>query len=281
MSSTSSASSPQPAPWRSQFLEHVSSMDSPEFVFSSLHPSPTEGASVPYLPRARYCIFRGFWSELPENKHNQAPQNERVYESEMPTFTTDVRMNKPIEIFAPSAGHAKDESQTQGSGGGGPCEAVWWVKGKMTQWRVKGQAFIVAPDIEGQGEQSKESSGVRTVKSELGSRMRIVKQDGVDQWSWNRELTAHFGNNSPGMRGSFKNPPPGQPVDEPYDDKNLEIGTKVEDLEDPVARKNFRLVVIKPDEVESVDLSDPKKSRRQVYKIDNSTGTWSHGESWP
>ncbi|KAK0936431.1 hypothetical protein LTR29_011998 [Friedmanniomyces endolithicus] len=281
MASTSSSSAPQPAPWKASFLEHLNSMDSPEFVFSSLTPAPKSSPSD-YLPRARYCIFRGFWAELPENKHSDAPKNERVYESEMPTFTTDVRMNKPFEVFASSSGHAKDRSQTQGSGGGGPCEAVWWVKGDTkVQWRMQGEAFIVGPDVEGEGEQSKESSGVRTVKSELGSRMRVVKEEGKEEWSWKRELVGHFGNMSPGMRGSFRAPPPGQPVDQPYDDKNLKLGEKVTTLDDPVARENFRVVVIKPEMVESTDLSDPTKSRRQQYRYDGSSGQWSHVETWP
>jgi len=81
--------------------------------------------------------------------------------------------------------------------------------------------------------------------------------------------------------GTFRAPPPGQPVDQPYDEKNLALGTKVEDLQDPVARKNFRVMVIKPEEVESIDLSDPAKARRQVYKFDKSNGQWSHVECWP
>ena len=175
-------------------------MDKPEFVFSSLHPAP-KGGPTPYLPRARFCIFRGFWAELPENKHNEAAKNDRVYESEMPAFTTDVRMNKPIEVFASSSGHADDESLVQGSGGGGPCEAVWWAKDPMVQWRMRGHAFVIGNDIEGEGEQSKESSGVRTVKSEVGSRMRVVDEEKKGGWSWKTELTAHFGNMAPGMRG--------------------------------------------------------------------------------
>lgn len=110
-------------------------------------------------------------------------------------------MQKPFEIFASSSGHADDGRLTQGSGGGGPCEAVWWVKDVMVQWRIKGEAFVVGPDIEGEGERSKESSGVRTVKSEVGGRMRVVKEEGREGWSWARELTGHFGNVSPGMRG--------------------------------------------------------------------------------
>ena len=137
------------------------------------------------------------WAELPENKHNDAPMNERVYESDMPTFTSDVRMRKIPQIFASGAGHG-NEDQSQGSGGGGPVEAVFWISEVGTQWRFKGTAFVVGQDIEGDG---KESSGVRTVKSEVGSRMRIVKEGEEHNWSWNRELTAHFGNCSPGMRG--------------------------------------------------------------------------------
>ncbi|PVH82101.1 hypothetical protein DL98DRAFT_488796 [Cadophora sp. DSE1049] len=264
------------APWRPLFLTHISKMSSPEFVFSSLHPSPSKESPVPYLPRARYCVFRGMWAELPENKHNTAPQNERVYESDLLTITTDVRMEKVPEIFASSAGHG-DVSQSQGSGGGGPVEAVFWVKDVMTQWRIKGEAFIVGKDIEGEGD---ESSGVRTVKSEVGERMRIVKEEGREAWSWAKELTAHFGNLSPGMRGSFKNPPPGTPVGVPPPDKRLGLGQKVDDLEDEVARKNFRVVIIKPEVVEMVDLTDPERARRWKYTYvgPNASDAGEHGE---
>lgn len=194
----------------------------------------------------------------------------------MPTFTSDVRMQKVSQLFTSGSGHATKDEQMQGSGGGGPCEAVYWIKETQVQWRLKGEAFIVGPDIEDETE----SSGVRTVKSELGSRMRIVDESKQGDWSWSKELTAHFGNNSPGLRGSFKAPPPGRPTSEPYDEKNLALGTKVEDLDDPVARKNFRVVVIKPEEVEQLDLSDPAKARRQVY-IYQADGTWKQEERWP
>ena len=142
---------------------------------------------------------------LPDNKHNDAPKNPQFFESDMPTFTTDVRMEKVPEIFGSSAGHADRRELTMGSGGGGPVEAVWWVKDKMTQWRIKGTAFVVAPDIEGHGKQEKESSGVRTVKSEIGKAMRETEEGkGKEaEWSWQKELTGHFGNVSPGMRGAL------------------------------------------------------------------------------
>ena len=70
-------------------------------------------------------------------------------------------------------------------------------------------------------------------------------------------------------------------MSEPYNDKDERMGEKVMSLEDPVARKNFRVVVIRPDEVESTNLSDPESARRQVYKFDPSSGSWSHEETWP
>lgn len=196
MASTSRPQAPAEAPWKATFKSHLSKMETPEFVFTSLHPAPSS-SPVPYVPRARYCIHRAFWAELPENKHNTAPMNDRVYESDMPSFTTDVRMQKVFELFNSSSGKADRGALVKGSGGGGPVEAVWWVKDVMVQWRVKGEAFIVGPDIEDESE----SSGVRTVKSELGKRMRVVNEEGKDAWSWKREVTGHFGNISPGMRG--------------------------------------------------------------------------------
>lgn len=118
-------------------------------------------------------------------------------------------MSKVGELFASSAGHASDDSQVQGSGGGGPVEAVWWIKDVGTQWRIRGTAFVVGRDIEEtRGDlPGKVSSGVRVVKSEIGRRMRVLqgeeKEGSEGEWSWGRELTGHFGNCSPGMRGMF------------------------------------------------------------------------------
>ncbi|KAI4279916.1 MAG: hypothetical protein L6R35_006000, partial [Caloplaca aegaea] len=95
MSTTTHHRPSPPAPWRSTFESHVSSMPSPEFIFATVAPSSSSSSSpTPYVPRLRYCIYRGMWSQLPENKHNTAPKNPRVYDSDMPTFTTDVRMQK-------------------------------------------------------------------------------------------------------------------------------------------------------------------------------------------
>ena len=271
-------------------------MESPEFVLGTVAAAP-QGSTVPYVPRVRYCIFRGFWTELPENKHNDAERNPKVYESDCPTFTTDVRMEKVGQLFGTGAGHAETKEQTQGSGGGGPVEAVYWVKETGTQWRIKGKAYVVGNDIDA----DESSSGVRTVKSEVGKRMRVLDQEKEKDWSWSRELTAAFGNQSPNIKGmfyayaqaslaklkssgSFKAPPPGRPTTEPHDDKNLKLGAKVDDLHDGTARQNFRLVIIIPDSVEQTDLSDPEKGRRYLYTFDESARAnagWRTEELWP
>ena len=172
-------------------------MPSPEFVLSTLAPAPPDSTS-PYVPRARHCIFRSLWADLPENEYNKAKRNPRAYESELPTFTTDVRMEKVGQLFGSAVGHEDSDNPSHGSGGGGPVEAVWWVKVEniMTQWRVKGTAFVVAPDID-----SASHTGVKTVKSEIGSRMRVVDESKTDEWTWKREMDGHFGNLSPSMRG--------------------------------------------------------------------------------
>lgn len=261
------------APWRSLFLSHISKLASPEFVFSTLRPSEDKNSPAPYVPRARYCVYRGMWAELPRNKHSEAPQNEHVYASDLLTITTDARMEKVFEIFA-SSGETKEEGDQ--SGGGGPVEAVFYVKETMTQWRFKGRAYIIGPDIESS------APAALKVKRKIGERMRPLKEEGLGDWSWAKEITAHFGNLSPGMRGSFKNPIPGSPVSEAPTNPGLRLGQKVTDLHDKIARENFRVIVIVPDEVDQVDLSDAERVRRwQFHFTNDGPGAWNEEEVWP
>ncbi|KAI8635224.1 pyridoxamine 5'-phosphate oxidase-domain-containing protein [Xylariaceae sp. FL1651] len=364
------ATSSAAAPWRSLFLSHIESMESPEFVLSTVrrNPSPpnpshrrssgfTAAAAAaapppppPYFPRARTCIFRGLWACLPMNPKNDAPLNPPgVWESDLLTFTTDARMDKMEELWmeededeegeggqglldrshqgrrvgggdpssptttkvgeelweegllARGKGEDKDkdkdknqggEQETEkdkerkgkekrsrhdrlrGSGGGAPVEAVFWARGPGVQWRVRGRAYVLAPDVD-------RSAEGREVAALLRGRMRRPasgsspdadpKGEGEDrggggEWSFAREITAHFGNLSPAMRGTFRNPPPGRPVSSSLPlDNGLALGQKVTDLEDPVARANFRVVVIVPDALDQADLSDPEHPRRWLY----------------
>lgn len=250
-------------------------MTSPEFVFTTLYPAPA-GYQVPFLPRARTCIFRGMWADLPLNSRNKAEMNKKVFESDLLTLTTDFRMTKIPGIFMSS----EETGDTSMSGGGGPVEAVFWIKEVGVQWRFKGEGYVVGKDID-----HVTSKGARLVKKKVGERMRPINGHDQGQWSWDRELTAHFGNLSPAMRGSFKNPIPGSPVSMKIDDPRLSLGQKVEDLQDEVARENFRVIIIVPSEVEKLDLSIPEKARRWRYSYIGSSKSdvseWETEELWP
>lgn len=94
------------------------------------------------------------------------------------------------------------------------------------------------------------------------------------------------------MIGTFKNPPPGTLVSKPVSDSRLSLGQVVHDLQDPVARSNFRVVVIKPSVVEQLDLSAPDTARRWRFTFAGEQGPtssdsgemigdWLREELWP
>lgn len=305
---SSSAESSPAAPWRSLFLEHIEAMKSPEFTLSTIRKVPSSSPQArlgiqgsdgfAHIPRARTCIFRGMWAGLPVNAKNDAPLNPELYDSELLTFTTDVRMDKMPELWdgveaSPSAedgktgGTGDGSSKLDGTGGGGPVEAVFWAENAMVQWRVRGRAYVLGPDVD-------EHSGAATRKLLQGRMRKRDSQHATGQegdWSWGREVTAHFGNLSPGMRGTFRNPPPGRPVNLPVGD-GLGLGQKVTGLDDEVARRHFRVVVIVPDEVDRCDLSDPARGRRWFYRFVGAGAEpgfpgghvedgWEKVETWP
>ncbi|KAK4655612.1 hypothetical protein QC762_303920 [Podospora pseudocomata] len=224
------SSSAGPAPWREPFSHHLTHLRPPIFTLATLHPVPSH-TSITVLPRARTCVFRGFWGTLPPNERNPAVLNPPLFRSDLLTFTTDARMSKTSDILD-TAGPDSQTVSGGSSGGGGPVEAVFWVDETKTQWRVRGKAWVLGPGIDGEGE------GERKVREVVGERMRRVKEwEGDDDWSWEREVEGHFGNLSPIMRGSFKGPEPGAEVD--YH-QGKRLGERVDDLRDEEARGNFR-----------------------------------------
>ncbi|KAL7893691.1 pyridoxamine 5'-phosphate oxidase domain-containing protein [Trichoderma sp. SZMC 28014] len=259
------------APWRSAFLSHIHQMDSPTFTLSTLH--PLDGNQ--FEPRARTVIFRGMWASLPENHRNPAPRNPAVYTSDLPAITTDVRMEKVPELIGSRHESSSAPPEPQ-SIVGGPVEAVFWAKSSSTQWRLRGQAYVIGPDIE--------SEAAAPVREALQPWMRATggADEQKDAWSWGRELTSWFGNLSPLMRGSFRNPPPGTPLtQEP--EPGLGLGQEVEDVNDALARRNFRVLVIVPENIDQVDLSDPKRARRWNHRaeVSESEISWRTTELWP
>ncbi|EXJ80209.1 hypothetical protein A1O1_08351 [Capronia coronata CBS 617.96] len=281
-----------PAPWKPTFESHLEKVGGAgaEFTLATV--------SAKGLPHARTCIFRGFWATLPPNEHNELPKNPSIYGSDCPTFTTDARMVKTYDIFATGKGKGDLAQSRSGSGGGGPVEAVFWVKETMTQWRIRGKCWLVAAeDVEG-GEEA-QNSGTVTVKAEVGRYMRVKEgsnhAEKEKDWSWKLEVENYFENLSPMMRGTFKNPPPGQPLREGKDDSAGEgLGQKAGHLSDePLARKNFRVCIITPEQVEAVDLTDPANCIRQVWTLaeeaggpggpqpSESLGEWNLVQTWP
>jgi pyridoxamine 5'-phosphate oxidase len=184
--------------------------------------------------------------------------------SELLTFTTDVRMEKVGQLFQTSPGLNEKEVDMEGSGGGGPCEAVFWVEEMKTQWRVRGDAWVLcAEDIE-------EAEGARMVRNLLGGRMRTATPvDGKDgnttiekcegEWSWKKEIEAHWEILPQGVKRSFGNTSPGL---------FRKSGDQEHRTED--ARENFRVCVIRPFEVEQLDLRVSGEGRcwRYIYKED-------------
>ncbi|KIE01008.1 zn 2cys6 transcription factor, partial [Metarhizium majus ARSEF 297] len=256
------------APWRAAFLSHIEQVQQPTFALSSLHPasppSSSSSCAPQFVPRARTVVYRGMWASLTPNPKNPAQLNPASYETDLPTITTDARMEKVSEIFSASNGG-------DSSGIGGAVEAVFWFPDSMTQWRLRGHACLLGPDID-----SLEASSTREALAPY------MRKAGDAEWSWSRELTAQFGNLSPFMRGTFRNPPPGTPITQ-VPGEGLGLGQVVEDLEDEVARKNFRVLVIVPEEVDRVDLSNPERGQRWNYTLERRghAAEWKETELWP
>jgi pyridoxamine 5'-phosphate oxidase len=183
-------------------------------------------------------------------------------------------MHKVLDVFATGKGHGDLEQSRSGTGGGGPVEAVYWIPATRSQWRIRGKCwFISADNVEGPEQQN---SGTVTVKSQVGRYMRPSKgnEDGnPSDWSWKLEVENQFENLAPMMRGTFKNPEPGRPKTEPVENPEEKLGQQAGHLADEeLARRNFRVAVITPEEVEQVDLSDPAESKRWVWTLSKESG---------
>ncbi|KAJ5098276.1 hypothetical protein N7532_005277 [Penicillium argentinense] len=257
------------APWRDLLASHMAQTPGYEFTVATVGQDENKRP----VPRVRTCGYRGFFPELEIHPKSQEEMKQQVkdggnpptYESDMFCFTTDTRMEKLGQL----------ESS------GNDIEAVFWLKDLMTQWRVKGKAFAI-------GDPTEDAEHEKISRSELEDFLRVKQNFNgpIEEWTWERAVTKYFANHSPLARGSFKNPAPGQPRSQLPSDPSLRMGQKVNDLHDPVARGNFRVVVIRPDVVERLDLSSQEDMRRWIWVL-NSRGdhygqyTWTETEVWP
>lgn len=249
-----------PAPWRDGFLADVTAMgDAPEFALATAQPDGQ--------PRVRFCVFRGMWAGLPPPRRRDgggAARNAAAFESDLPTFTTDVRSAKVAQLFAAAAA-----APPVASAPAGPVEVVFWARAAAAQWRIRGTAFVVGADIDDDG-----AAGAAAVRTLVGSRMRATcTAVAAAAWSWRREVEGQFDNLSPILRASFANPPPGSPLAaDGGAARRLGQGAAASLDDDPVARENFRVVVIVPDAVERLDLLDAATAQRWLYTFEGTDG---------
>lgn len=110
--------------------------------------------------------------------------NPDLYESDMLSFTTDVRMEKVAQI-QPSEGSEGNE-----------VEMVFWLTDVASQWRIKGVAFVIGDPDEG-------STGEKTARGEIQRGLRVCSDDSREGWTWERQVTTYFANHSPVMRGQL------------------------------------------------------------------------------
>ncbi|KAJ5496412.1 hypothetical protein N7463_008399 [Penicillium fimorum] len=257
----------QRAPWRDLLDSQLKQTPGYEFTVATIG---YDAQQCP-VPRLRTCGCRGFFPELELHSQGQEAMDQQVegggnppvFESDMLSFTTDARMEKLPQLE--SSGHA--------------IEAVFWLKGLMTQWRIKGTAYAIGDP---RGEDAQEEKTSRT-KIRKALRVKGDTDSDIAKWTWQKAVTKYFANHSPVARGSFRNPPPGQPRSSTPSKLDLKMGQKVLDLHDPVARANFRVVVIRPEQVERLDLSDQEDGKRWNWTlIDGNDGSqWDEIEVWP
>ncbi|KAJ5754932.1 hypothetical protein N7533_004475, partial [Penicillium manginii] len=259
-----------PAPWRDLLKSHMDQTPGYEFTIATVGFDENQRP----IPRVRTCGYRGFFPELklhPKSQEDMEQQvkdggNPETYESDMLCFTTDIRMEKLDQLE--TSGHA--------------VEAVFWLKDLMTQWRVKGKAFAIGDPRGG------DFDGEKDAREDLHASLRVKENYGgsIGDWTWERAVTKYFANHSPLARGSFKFPSPGLPRSQAPNDPALKMGQIVADLHDPVARANFRVVVIQPEEVERLDISNQEDMRRWKWtrgsnEAEKEQSNWIETEVWP
>ncbi|KAJ5485697.1 hypothetical protein N7539_005685 [Penicillium diatomitis] len=263
------------APWRDLISSHLEKQKEYDFTVATVG----YDAKQRIVPRVRTCGFRGFFPELKLHPSGQKDLDQQVedggnpplFESDLLSFTSDIRMEKLRQLDST----------------GNSIEAMFWLKEVMVQWRIKGQAYYI-------GSPAAESGKESDLQAQLFKALRRKDDYHGDEkadfkkWTWDKAITKYFANHSPAMRGSFRNPPPGQPRTQQLSNPDLSLGQKVSDLHDPVARGNFRLVLILPEEVEQLDLSNGDDPRRRKWTlvggdgdVERTGGQWQESELWP
>jgi len=180
------------APWRDILASHLEKAPAHDFSIATVD-YDAQGRAV---PRVRTCGCRGFFPELELHPKGQQDMDEQVedggnpplYESDMLTFTTDIRMEKLWQL--------------KKSGFDPPIEAMFWLKDSMAQWRVKGRAYALGGPPSALWSPQEEADEELS-RRELAQNLRRKTNGSGDpaKWTWDKAVTKYFANHSPIMRG--------------------------------------------------------------------------------
>ncbi|EWC48674.1 hypothetical protein DRE_01896 [Drechslerella stenobrocha 248] len=274
---------PRPAaPWRALLSSNIQTLACPTFSLATV--SNASGAAVPHV---RTIVYRGFYGELPVTQYNPNPGNPG-YSSDLIAFTTDKRMEK----FNHLGGADGVPLSSSPSAGNNNVEACFWIPPSTgnpiigKQWRIRGKCYVLPRDLDSNDERAENTKAwlIETIRKDGGG-------DG-EQFDFSREYKAHFGNLSPPLRGSFRNPHPGAPKE--LGDQGLKSSRPIGDneLDEEVARANFRVCVIEPTRVEYLNLEGPSRTLwvpvggevekiEQLEVVGKVTDGWREVDLWP
>ena len=177
-------------------------------------------------PAVRTVVFRGFVGETRENdQSSKLTGGNPPAESSLILVTTDALMAKVGEL----------------ENSNGAFEVCWRHAGTNQQIRFNGIAHIYR------------RNGIDFPQAHL---KRYIRTDG--DWTWEKERDRLWKSHKPAMRGSFRNPPPGTPLNAEKKKKLevVELGGEDDSQDAREAKERFSLVVLEVTEIEFLDL-DP------------------------
>ncbi|KAK6508125.1 hypothetical protein TWF506_010228 [Arthrobotrys conoides] len=269
-------------PWKQALNSHVQTLACPTFAFATVAASQAGGIAAPHV---RTLVFRGFYAELPVNKYNPVSGN-IGFKSDLIAFTTDKRMEKFRDL-----GGIEGVTSSSLSTATNNAEACFWIPSDQNpmigkQWRIRGRCFVLPRDLE------TEDREIQETKKWLVERLSKDGGGNSSEFDFAKEYKAHFGNLSPVLRGSFRNPLPGAPKE--LGDGGLTPKCPIGDdqLDEEVALSHFRVAVIEPTRVEYLDLEGRTKTiwvlvgsnsekDEQLENFGKVDGTWREVEVWP
>jgi pyridoxamine 5'-phosphate oxidase len=225
MSITDTLSNP---PWKKQVTEILqNNLDAGNKASLNFTLATVKRGSMP-RPSARTVVFRGFVGELSESKSSERlVGGNPPAESSLILVSTDALMVKVEEL---------EESN-------GAFEVCWWHAGTKQQIRFNGTAHIYRKDAK--------------VPFPEESLKRYIRTQG--EWKWEHEYRRLWTSHRPAMRGTFRNPAPGTPLNSEKEKKLrvVELDPEDDDAETREAKSRFSMLVLEIAKLEILNLDPP------------------------